>query len=130
MIGDTKVEGGDDASEGLLAAMLSSSFAASLMLDTNGATTTTLHNSTWNTLAHEDWKALLLQWGKWHGSSKREETEESMILAEMVYTKLELASEVTAIVNTEMENHYKEYHLLRCILITLITFQVIDIQDF
>jgi hypothetical protein len=113
LIGGTNVEGGDDASESLLAAMLSSSFATSLSLDTYGTTTTTLRKSTCDNLADDDRKALLLRWGKRRGSSKREETEDRVILAEMVRSQLELAPEDASIENEEiMAHHVKEISLV------------------
>ncbi|KAL3779018.1 hypothetical protein HJC23_011457 [Cyclotella cryptica] len=112
LIRGNNVEGSDDGSECSLAAMLSSSFATSLSLETNGEMTATLRNSTWDNLADEDQIALLLRWGKWRGSSKREETEDRVILAEMVRTKMELASVDVSIEHRGTENEDRNISLV------------------
>jgi hypothetical protein len=77
--------------DGSLAELLALSLPSSVLLDTNG--TKSLSSTSWDTLSAEDQKELLIRWGQRRGSAKREETEDRVILAEMIRSQMESMTE-------------------------------------
>jgi hypothetical protein len=86
LIGKSNCEG-----DGSLAELLALSLPSSVLLDTNG--TKSLSSTSWDTLSAEDQKELLIRWGQRRGSAKREETEDRVILAEMIRSQMESMTE-------------------------------------
>ena len=67
-------------------------------------------NPSWETLSIEEQQQLLLRWGKRRGSTKREATEDRIILAEMVRSQLEkVALETNMNEEASLVVSYAEY---------------------
>lgn len=101
--------------ENALGQLMTMSLSSTLSLKNPSQTS----NTTFDTLATEEQKQLLLRWGQRRGSQKREETEDRIILAEMIRRQLIQTLDDTKVVNEEENTSLVE--LYSCYINNMVT---------